>query len=133
MNYAPEPSPTDQKVGIAAHTDFECITLLYQTAGGLELLDVNGRWLAAPVEDGRIVVMLERWTNGVFKATGHRVRSTDEQRYSIVMFVAANEDMDIGPLQQFVTRDTPARYALISQEQHIENEIQRAKDNAAEI
>ncbi len=137
LNYAPETVQVDRSVGIAAHTDFECITLLYQTAGGLELLDVNGEWLDAPVEDGRIVVMLddmlERWTNGVFKATGHRVRSTDEQRYSIVMFVAANEDIDIGPLPQFVTMDAPARYALISQEQHIENEMQRAKDNAAEI
>ena len=135
LSYAPETKQADKKVGIAAHTDFECITLLYQTAGGLELLDVNGEWLDAPVRDGRIVVllddMLERWTNGLFKATGHRVRCTDEQRYSIVMFFAANDNLAIGPLPQFVTIDSPARYSPISQEQHIDNEIQRAKNNAA--
>ena len=135
LNYAPETTQVARNVGISAHTDFECITLLYQTATGLELLDVNGEWLDAPVEDGRIVVllddMLERWTNGLFKATGHRVRSTAEQRYSIVMFIAANDEIDIGPLPQFVTDDTPARYSPISQEQHINTEVQRAKDNAA--
>ena len=135
LNYAPETTPAERNVGIAAHTDFECITLLYQTAAGLELLDVNGEWLEAPVEDGRIVVllddMLERWTNGAFKATGHRVRSTAEQRYSIVMFVAANDDLAIGPLPQFVTAENPARYLPTTQEQHIDNEVQRAKDNAA--
>lgn len=134
LNYAPDTTSTDQHVGIAAHTDFECITLLYQTAAGLELLDVNGEWLDAPAEEGRIVVllddMLERWTNGVFKATGHRVRSTAEQRYSIVMFIAANDDIDIGPLPDFVTTDSPARYSPISQKQHIDNEVERAKGNA---
>jgi len=126
---------TDDEVGIAAHTDFECITLLYQTAPGLELLDVNGRWLDAPTREGRIVVllddMLERWTNGVFKASGHRVRSTEEKRYSIVMFIAANEDIDIAPLPRFVSASSPPRYAPITQEQHIENEIRRSKENAA--
>jgi len=135
LNYAPDSIQTDQNVGIAAHTDFECITLLYQTAAGLELLDSNGDWLDAPVEDGRIVVllddMLERWTNGAFKATGHRVRSTAEQRYSIVMFVAVNDEIVIEPLPQYVTDDLPARYLPITQEQHIDNEVQRAKDNIA--
>lgn len=129
------PGAPDDEVGISAHTDFECITLLYQTAPGLELLDVNGRWLDAPTGDGRIVVllddMLERWTNGAFKASGHRVRRTDEQRFSIVLFVAANEGIDIAPLPQFVTHENPARYAPITQADHIENEVGRAKANAA--
>lgn len=126
----------NNEVGISAHTDFECITLLYQTAPGLELLDVNGKWLDAPTGDGRIVVllddMLERWTNGVFQATGHRVRSTDERRLSIVMFVAANDGIDIAPLPQFVSDETPSRYAPITQAQHIDNEVSQAKQNALE-
>lgn len=136
LHYAADTAAsTDDEVGIAAHTDFECITLLYQTASGLELLDVNGRWLDAPARDGRIVVllgdMLERWMNGEFKATGHRVRKTKEQRFSIVLFVAVNENIDIAPQPQFVTATTPSRYAPITQAQHIENEVRRAKENAA--
>ena len=137
LHYAPEKAESERDVGIAAHTDFECITLLYQTAAGLELLDVNGRWLDSPARNGRIVVllddMLEHWTNGKFKATGHRVRRTQEQRFSIVLFVAANDDVVIEPLAQFVTADSPARFPPVTQKKHLDDEVQRAKENAAAI
>lgn len=136
LNYAGDPVQiTDDEVGISAHTDFECITLLYQTAPGLELLDVNGNWLDAPTGEGRITVllddMLERWTNGAVKATGHRVRATEEQRFSIVLFVAVNDGIEIAPLPQFVTQSTASRYTSITQAEHIANEVRRAKENAA--
>lgn len=130
-------SPQDEKssVGISAHTDFECITLIYQDAPGLELTAPSGNWLDAPIAGGRIVVllddMLERWTNGYFKATGHRVRETDERRFSIVMFIAANDDLQVAPLSEFVSASTPALYEPISQAQHIENEMRRSRENAA--
>lgn len=127
--------PSDADVGIAAHTDFECITLILQTQPGLELTDINGHWYDAPSHDGRIVVllgdMLERWTNGTFKATGHRVRNTPWERYSIVMFFAANADVTIAPLPQFVSDARPSRYAEIGQREHIDNEIRRAELNRA--
>jgi isopenicillin N synthase-like dioxygenase len=125
---------SDSSVGIAAHTDFECITLLYQTAPGLELFDATGRWIDAPVSDGRLIVMLgdmlERWTNGYFKATGHRVRDTDQRRFSIVMFVAANDGVTIEPQNRFVSDASPVRYAPVTQLDHIETEVQRARENA---
>jgi isopenicillin N synthase-like dioxygenase len=124
----------DREVGIAAHTDFECITLLYQTSAGLELLDTSGDWRNAPVHDGRIVVllgdMLERWTNATFKATGHRVRNTPKQRFSIVMFIAANGDIEIAPQPQFISGSKPPAYAPTTQEKHIDDEIERATRNA---
>ena len=135
LHYAAEPKMDPQRnVGIAAHTDFECITLLYQTAAGLELLNTRGDWLDAPVKEGRIVVllddMLERWTNGVFKASGHRVRNTPELRYSIVQFFAVNEEIEVAPLPQFVSAESPAKYSAIRQEQHIDDEVSRAEENA---
>jgi isopenicillin N synthase-like dioxygenase len=138
LHYAGDLPATDaNNVGIAAHTDFECITLLYQSAPGLELRDVNGDWLDAAGSGDRIVVMLddmlERWTNGYFKATGHRVRETDQQRFSIVLFVAANEDETIAPLAQFVSDDTPARYQPVTQAQHLADEIRRAQKNSDEL
>jgi isopenicillin N synthase-like dioxygenase len=123
------------EVGIAAHTDFETITLLYQTAPGLELLDAKGTWLDAPASPGRLVVligdMIERWTNGQVHATGHRVRTTDEKRHSIVMFVAANEGIEIAPLPRFVDSTQPPRYEPVTQLGHIENELRRSQMNAA--
>ena len=138
LHYAAEPDlDTSRNVGIAAHTDFECITLLYQTSAGLELLNTEGSWLDAPVREGRIVVllgdMLERWTNGAFKASGHRVRNTPEQRFSIVQFFAVNEDVDVMPLDKFVTAESPARYAAVRQEQHIDDEVGRAEKNARQM
>jgi len=124
----------ESNVGISAHTDFECITLIFQNAPGLELRTIDGRWLDAESGTGRIIVMLddmlERWTNGHFKATGHRVRQTNEQRFSIVMFVAVDNTYTIAPLQEFVTDAAPALYAPTSQEKHIENEIRRSRENA---
>ena len=138
LHYAAEPDmDTSGNVGIAAHTDFECITLLYQTSAGLELLNTAGNWLDAPVREGRIVVllgdMLERWTNGAFKASGHRVRNTPEQRFSIVQFFAVNDDVEVAPLEKFVTAKMPAHYTPIKQEQHIDDEVSRAEENARQI
>jgi isopenicillin N synthase-like dioxygenase len=138
LHYAGDTTVADDRnVGIAAHTDFECITLLYQDAPGLELLSVDGRWHDATTGVGRIIVMLddmiERWTNGFFQATGHRVRETEERRMSIVLFVAANDDVTIAPLDRFVSDSNPAKYAPVRQEQHLEDEVRRARKNAADM
>ena len=110
---------SDSNVGISAHTDFECITLISQSAPGLELTDVRGTWYDAPAEDGRIVVllgdMLERWTNGYFKATGHRVRNTPSQRFSTVIFFAVDDGVVVQPLPQFVDEENPPRYDPVEQ------------------
>jgi len=136
LHYPGHKTPAnDGDVGIAAHTDFECMTLILQTRPGLELTDSNGTWYDAPAHDGRIVVllgdMLERWTNGFFKATGHRVRNTPWERYSIVMFVAVNSDITISPLPQFISAANPAAYAGVGQREHIDNELRQAESNRA--
>jgi isopenicillin N synthase-like dioxygenase len=121
----------ERDVGIAAHTDFECVSLLMQTGPGLELTDTAGRWYDAPAHDDRIVVliddMLERWTNGFFKATGHRVRRTTAERYSMVMFIAVNADQEIEPLKQFISDENPSRFGKTTQRSHIENEVRRSE------
>lgn len=125
----------DRNVGISAHTDFECATLIYQTAPGLELRTAKGHWLDAPSADGRFVVllgdMLERYTNGYFRATGHRVRHTRHQRMSLVMFLAVNGDVRVEPRAPHVDKFNPPRYAGIYQGDHIDAEIERARSNAA--
>ena len=99
-------------VGIAAHTDFECITLIAQTAPGLELLDCGNAWREAPAGDDAVIVlfgdMLERWTNGAVRATGHRVRPRDFERFSIVKFFAVDDDVEVAPLPAFVDASRPA-------------------------
>lgn len=134
LNYPENDKPaTDANVGISAHTDFECITLIYQTAPGLELLATDGAWYDVPGHDDRLLVMLddmlERWTNGVFRATGHRVRNTGGQRYSIVMFFAVNDDEIVSPLAEFTSMDNPAKYDPVKQRDHLQSELEKAALN----
>jgi isopenicillin N synthase-like dioxygenase len=134
LNYPENDAPvTDANVGISAHTDFECITLIYQTAPGLELLASDGEWYDVPGHDGRLVVMLddmmERWTNGFFRATGHRVRNTGRSRYSIVMFFAVNDDELVRPLDGFVNESNPAKYDAVKQRDHLQRELEQAARN----
>ena len=122
-----------EDVGISAHTDFECITLLYQDSPGLELRATDGRWVDAETGSGKIIVMLddmlERWTNGKFSATGHRVRQTGKQRFSIIMFMAVDDGLDIAPLDQFTSENNPPRYPPVTQAAHLDAEIRRAIEN----
>jgi isopenicillin N synthase-like dioxygenase len=123
-------------VGIAAHTDFECISLILQTSPGLELTDAQGKWYDAPARSDRLVVMLddmlERWTNGYLKATGHRVRRTVQERFSVVMFIAVDAEQMVEPLPMFVSHDNSPRYRPITQRVHIDNEIRRSESYRSE-
>lgn len=123
--------PLPGRVGIAAHTDFECFTLMYQTAPGLELADAQGRWFRMPSEPDRFTIilgdMLERWTNGALLATGHRVAVTPRPRYSVILFFAADPEHVIAPLPQFVNEANPPRYAPVTQGEHIKAELERAR------
>jgi len=124
------------RVGIAAHTDFECFTLMYQTAPGLELTDARGRWFRVPGEPDRFTVilgdMLERWTNGFLQATGHRVAVAPWPRYSVILFFAVDPEHVIAPLPRFVSQENPARYAATTQGEHIQRELERAHRNRDE-
>ncbi len=138
LNYAGDrPLDDERTVGISAHTDFECITLLSQDRPGLELRTVGGQWIDAADACGKVVVMIddmmERWTNGWLQATGHRVRETDEQRFSIVMFMAVNDGIRVSPLDRFVSKSTPAGYEATTQDEHLDREIRRARENAAAL
>lgn len=127
----------ESNVGIAAHTDFECITFIVQTAPGIELRDVRGDWYDAEGCGDRVIVllgdMLERWTNGRLKATGHRVRNRPFERYSTVLFFAVNDDVVVSPLDSFVSDSNPSRYEPIRQRTHTGAELERAELNRDEF
>jgi isopenicillin N synthase-like dioxygenase len=95
MVYYPPQPPTadDDQFGVAPHTDYGCITLLWQDqSGGLEVQEIaNNTWVAAPPLDGSFVVnvgdLLGRWTDDRFRSTFHRVvNRSGHERYSIATF-----------------------------------------------
>jgi isopenicillin N synthase-like dioxygenase len=68
---------------------------------------------------------LEAWTNGVYKATLHRVVNHGRERYSIPYFAAADQDAVVGPLPQFVTSDRPAGYGELVAGEHLLSQMVR--------
>jgi len=115
VHYPYDPDAEDV-LGIGAHTDYECFTLLKPTAPGLEVLNGAGEWIDVPPVDGTFVVnigdMLELWTNGAFVATSHRVRKVVEERYSFPLFFNVDYDTEVKPLPQFASTDDKARPTL---------------------
>ncbi|TAQ84365.1 hypothetical protein B7494_g7321 [Chlorociboria aeruginascens] len=95
---ARSPLTTEEEIGLGAHTDYECFTLLLQSSTpGLEILSPDGQWIVAEPVEGGIVVnvadFLMRWTNGKYRSTVHRVvNRTGEERFSIPLFFSVNYD-----------------------------------------
>jgi isopenicillin N synthase-like dioxygenase len=92
-----------------AHTDYGCVTLLHTdaTPGALQVQLKDGTWLAADPVPGAFVVnigdMIERWTNGLWKSTMHRViHRGQEQRISVPFFYEPNFDAVVRPLDKCV-------------------------------
>lgn len=107
-------------MGIGAHTDYECFTLLRSTSPGLEVMNGAGEWIDAPPVPGAFIVnigdILEIWTNGVFVATSHRVRKVKEERYSFPLFFAVDYHTEVKPMARFVSGSAPARPSLMAGE-----------------
>lgn len=107
------------------HTDYNQITLLLQDqVGGLQVMNSADQWVDVEPEPGAIIVntgdLMERWSNGLFKSTVHRVvapytASKDlPERYSIAYFVKPNREATISCLPTCQTDTLPTRYAPVN-------------------
>lgn len=103
--YPPQPPELgEDQFGVSAHTDYGCLTLLYQDgSGGLQVQGQRGGWLTAhPIPDTFVVNvgdLLARWTNDRFRSTPHRVvNRSGRARYSTAVFVDPNSDTLIQPV-----------------------------------
>ncbi|OBZ71477.1 hypothetical protein A0H81_08491 [Grifola frondosa] len=103
LHYPPQTGPVDDLVvGIGAHTDYECFTLLWQEPGiqALQVLNKQNQWIDAPPIPGTLVLNLgdqfARWTNDVFKSTVHRaINRGGVHRYSIPLFFGTDYDVKL--------------------------------------
>lgn len=100
MHYPASANGTDQ--GVGPHKDSSgWWTFLLQASPphikGLQVLNKRGDWIDVPNIPGTFVVNIgqgfEVVTNGVCKATTHRVVSGPEERYSIPFFQGMRRDL----------------------------------------
>lgn len=129
--------PSEQLVGISAHTDFEILTILHQTAPGLQLMTRSGEWIDVPLNPSVFTIILddalEFWTNGLLKATRHRVPITPWERYSLILFYAADVNQRLEPLLPFTSPDNPPRYSPITQADHILQQVSNGLENLSQL
>lgn len=127
IHYPPQPpgSAADDSaddgrhIGIGAHSDYECFTILSASAPGLQVRNRAGEWIDAPPMDGAFIVnigdIMERWSNGRLVSTVHRViNMTARDRYSLAFFFGADYTARVECLPTCVTADRPAAYAPVT-------------------
>jgi isopenicillin N synthase-like dioxygenase len=106
MVYYPPQAPKSDadQFGVAPHTDYGCITLLWQdNVGGLQVKELaTDSWIDAPPIPGTLVVnvgdLLARWSNDRFRSTLHRViNRSGQERYSIATFYDPTYGASVDP------------------------------------
>jgi isopenicillin N synthase-like dioxygenase len=120
FHYPPQPPISDETAfGVAPHTDFGMITLLFQDPlGGLELKKRDGEWVSAPFVPGTLVInigdLFQRWTNDVYTSNQHRVvNRTGKERYSIPTFFNLDYHSMVSCLPTCQSQDSPPKYQPI--------------------
>lgn len=109
----------ENQYGIAPHSDHSFLTMLPTTeVPGLQILTQTGDWIEAEYIDRGILVntgeFLNRWTNGSFIPTPHRVVPPTTDRYSIATFFNPNPETMAVPLETCCSKNNPARYEPMS-------------------
>jgi len=123
--YPPQPPRMGaEQFGVAPHTDYGCLTLVWQDAtGGLEVLNKRQEWVTAQPIEGALVVnvgdLLARWSNDRFSSTAHRViNRSGHERYSMALFFDPDVDTLIDPAGVIGGDETPL-YPPVTCGEHI--------------
>ncbi|XP_035676180.1 2-oxoglutarate-Fe(II) type oxidoreductase ppzD-like [Branchiostoma floridae] len=115
------------QVRCGEHTDFGCLTLVFQDNIGLEVMNVDGEYVpASPIPDTIVVNIadtLQRWSADKLKSTRHRVVLPDsrEERQrvhrSIAYFFHCDSDVEMKCL------DGSDKYEPISAREYLLQQI----------
>ncbi|RJF87733.1 isopenicillin N synthase family oxygenase [Oleomonas cavernae] len=126
LHYPSQDGPVDDRqIGIGAHSDYECFTILSQEdVPALQLLNSAGQWVHAPPIPDTFIVnvgdMMARWTNDIFKSTVHRaINRSGRERYSIPFFFGPNFTTPVEVFPTCAGPGNPAKYPPTTAGQYI--------------
>ena len=108
----------ENQFGISPHSDHSFLSILpFSEVPGLEVLTPQGNWLPAdPVKDGIIIntgEFLNRWSNGRFIASPHRVVPPKRDRISMATFFDAAPETIANP-SDFAKQGEDLKYDPVS-------------------
>ena len=118
------------QMGAGAHTDYGLLTLLFQdNTGGLQVRDADDKWVDVTPVAGSVVInsgdLLERWSNGRYRSTLHRVQPKigASERLSIAMFIDPDSDTRVEALPSCVDADHPPRFPPVLAGEHLQEKL----------
>lgn len=120
------PSPTSARNGAAPHTDLPTFALLaMDEVPALEARAPDGDWMSLPAIPGTLVLqagsLLERWTNGVCRASLHRVvNRTARERHSLAFFFMPQLEAEIACIETCRGSDAAPRHPPVSFQTYLE-------------
>jgi isopenicillin N synthase-like dioxygenase len=133
IHYPPITEEPRSAIRAEQHEDINLITLLVgASAGGLQLLNAEGKWLDIVPGENEIVInvgdMLQRLTNNYLKSTTHRVVNPSKEewhvpRLSIPFFLHPKSRMKLDCLESCVTEDRPLAYAPITAGEYLDERL----------
>ncbi|PYH49870.1 isopenicillin N synthase family dioxygenase, partial [Aspergillus saccharolyticus JOP 1030-1] len=116
LHYPPQSVNDTFKIGLGAHTDYECITIPSQDlVPALQVRNSSDEWITVEPLPNTLVVniadCLSMWTNAKFKSTVHRVINiTGEERYTIPFFFGVDYNTNVSVLPTCTSEDNPPRH-----------------------
>ncbi len=136
--YPPHPVAHEGEMfGVAPHTDYGCVTLLWQDdVGGLEVMDRSGAWVQAPPIPGTLVInigdLLHRWSNDRYFSNLHRVTNrSGRERLSIATFYDPDASVTVDPRDLRLAEGEVPLHAPVSAGDYIMGRIEASQQEAA--
>lgn len=132
IDYRPGPDGREHSVDgqqrMGAHSDYTLFSiLLADPVAGLQIVGADGAWVDVIPKPGSLLLnvgdLLAMCTNDQWPSTLHRVvpiaAGAAPVRRTLAYFHYPNLDVEVAPLDGFVSVDRPARYSPVSVEQHL--------------
>lgn len=131
------PQPGQLRAGV--HADYGSLTILraQDKPGGLQVLNRAGEWVDVPIAPDSYIInigeLMARWTNGLWKATLHRVvnppaeLAAASRRLSLVFFHNPNYDAPVAALPGTVPAGEAPKFPPTTSGDHLRAQFIRTQ------